>query len=119
MIPFEPISDDEPALVHSPMLKAALLTLDYIESNGPIGLTPLKALKRYFVAWAAEAFAWPHYTAAELYDRTFITNAARKISTVGGSLRDVQSLAGHSSLATTQRYIDGDSEARRRVVELV
>ena len=51
--------------------------------------------------------------------RTFITNAARKISTVGGSLRDVQSLAGHSSLATTQRYIDGDSEARRRVVDLV
>ena len=51
--------------------------------------------------------------------RTFITNAARKISTVGGSLRDVQHLAGHSSLQTTQRYIEGDSEARRRVVELV
>jgi integrase/recombinase XerD len=50
--------------------------------------------------------------------RTFITNAARKISTVGGSLRDVQSLAGHSSLQTTQRYIEGDAEARRRVVEL-
>ena len=51
--------------------------------------------------------------------RTFITNAARKISTVGGSVRDVQFLAGHSSLATTQRYIEGDSEARIRVVELV
>jgi integrase len=51
--------------------------------------------------------------------RTFITNAARKISTVGGSLRDVQSLAGHTSLQTTQRYIEGDAEARRRVVELV
>lgn len=51
--------------------------------------------------------------------RTFITNAARKISTVGGSLRDVQHLAGHSSLQTTQRYIEGDSEARRRVVDLV
>jgi integrase/recombinase XerD len=51
--------------------------------------------------------------------RTFITNAARKISTVGGSLRDVQHLAGHSSLQTTQRYIEGDSEARKRVVELV
>ena len=50
--------------------------------------------------------------------RTFITNAARKISTVGGSLRDVQMLAGHSSLAVTQRYIEGDSEARRRVVDL-
>ena len=51
--------------------------------------------------------------------RTFITNAARKISTVGGSLRDVQFLAGHSSLQTTQRYIEGDSEARKRVVDLV
>ena len=51
--------------------------------------------------------------------RTFITNAARKISSVGGSLRDVQALAGHSSLAVTQRYIDGDSEARAKVVELV
>ena len=51
--------------------------------------------------------------------RTFITNAARKISSVGGSLRDVQHLAGHSSLQTTQRYIDGDSEARRKVVNLV
>ena len=51
--------------------------------------------------------------------RTFITNAAKKISTVGGSLRDVQMLAGHSSLAVTQRYIDGDSEARRKVVELI
>ncbi|MDB9980913.1 site-specific integrase [Planktomarina temperata] len=51
--------------------------------------------------------------------RTFITNAARKISTVGGSLRDVQMLAGHSSLAVTQRYIDGDSEARQKIVDLI
>jgi hypothetical protein len=29
--------------------------------------------------------------------RTFITNAARKISTVGGSLRDIQVLAGQTS----------------------
>ena len=51
--------------------------------------------------------------------RTFITNAAKKISSVGGSLRDVQMLAGHSSLAVTQRYIEGDGEARVKVVELV
>lgn len=51
--------------------------------------------------------------------RTFITNAARKISTVGGSLRDVQSLAGHSSLQTTQRYIEVNSDARRKIVDLV
>ena len=51
--------------------------------------------------------------------RTFITNAARKISIVGGSLRDVQSLAGHSSLTTTQRYIEINADAKRRIVELV
>ena len=51
--------------------------------------------------------------------RTAITAWARKISTVGGSLRDVQMLAGHSALSTTQRYIEGAEEARRRVVELV
>jgi integrase/recombinase XerD len=51
--------------------------------------------------------------------RTFITNAAKKISTVGGSLRDVQFLAGHTSLQTTQRYIEGDSEARMKVVDLI
>ena len=51
--------------------------------------------------------------------RTFITNAARKISTVGGSLRDVQALAGHSNLSTTQRYIESHAEAQRRIVELV
>lgn len=51
--------------------------------------------------------------------RTFITNAARRISTVGGSLKDVQLLAGHSALGTTQRYIEADGMAQRRIVELV
>ena len=51
--------------------------------------------------------------------RTFITNAARKIGTVGGSLRDVQMLAGHSSLSITQKYIDGDSEARTKIIDLL
>lgn len=51
--------------------------------------------------------------------RTFITNAARNISTVGGSLRDVQILAGHSSLAITQRYIEGDEAAQTLIVNMM
>jgi len=51
--------------------------------------------------------------------RTFITNASKKITAVGGSLRDIQYLAGHSSLQTTQRYIEGDSDARRKVVDII
>jgi integrase/recombinase XerD len=51
--------------------------------------------------------------------RTAITAWARRISSVGGSLRDVQLLAGHSALSTTQRYIEGSEEAKRRVVEMI
>ena len=51
--------------------------------------------------------------------RTFITSISQKISTVGGSMRDVQYLAGHSSLNTTQRYIEGNSESKTKVVELI
>ena len=51
--------------------------------------------------------------------RTFITNTSRKIGLVGGSLRDVQFLAGHKNLQTTQRYIDYDTESQRKVVNLI
>jgi integrase len=51
--------------------------------------------------------------------RTFITRAARLVRKAGGSLRDVQLLAGHRSIQTRQRYIDGDSDAQRRLVSLI
>jgi integrase/recombinase XerD len=38
---------------------------------------------------------------------------------VGGSLRDVQELAGHASIRTTQTYIDANPDAQLRIVELV
>ena len=51
--------------------------------------------------------------------RTFITNCSRKISTVGGSLKDVQYLSGHSSLQTTQRYIELNQESKNKIVDLI
>ena len=51
--------------------------------------------------------------------RSFITQAARKVSLVGGSLRDVQALAGHASLATTSRYIVTDAEAQQKLVNII
>ena len=51
--------------------------------------------------------------------RTFITRSARLLIKTGGSLRDVQELAGHRSLTTTERYIEGDRDAQRRLMRLI
>jgi integrase/recombinase XerD len=51
--------------------------------------------------------------------RSFVTRAARRISEVGGSLRDVQMLAGHASLSTTAKYIEHDADAQRKIVALI
>ena len=50
---------------------------------------------------------------------TFITRTARKVAEAGGSLRDVQQLAGHASLSMTQRYIEGDTDAKRKLITLI
>jgi integrase/recombinase XerD len=50
--------------------------------------------------------------------RTFITDAARKLSSSGGSLEDVQRLAGHTNLRTTQRFLEENPEVQVRVMDL-
>jgi integrase/recombinase XerD len=51
--------------------------------------------------------------------RSFITVAARNVHRSGCSLRDVQLLAGHRSIETTESYIDGDTWAQRKLVSFI
>jgi integrase/recombinase XerD len=51
--------------------------------------------------------------------RTFVTETAKRISLVGGSLKDIQMMVGHSSLQTTQMYIDGNTQSQRKVIDLI
>ena len=44
--------------------------------------------------------------------RTFITEGSKKISLHGGSLRDVMELCGHSSIQTTQGYIESSPKSK-------
>ena len=89
----------------------------YVVSTERSGKTSAQAIVNMFSSWYVETGLVG--CSSHSGRRTVITNAARQITTVGGSLRDVQMLAGHSSLAVTQRYIEGDSEARRKIVDLV
>ena len=51
--------------------------------------------------------------------RRFVKAAARNAHKAGCRLRDIQLLAGHRSIEVTQSYIDGDSQAKRRLVALL
>jgi integrase/recombinase XerD len=84
------------------------------ERGGP--MTPLS-----IVVWFARAYQAVGLMGCSSHSgrRTFITRAARLVHKAGGSLRDVQLLAGHRSIQTTQRYIDGDSDAQRKLVSLI
>jgi integrase len=79
-------------------------------------MTPLS-----IVVWFARAYRAVGLEGCSSHSgrRTFITRAARLVHKAGGSLRDVQLLAGHRSIQTTQRYIDGDSDAQRKLVSLI
>jgi hypothetical protein len=44
-VTFRLISDDHPDLVHSSLLRAALLMLQYTQEHGAIGVTKTKAFK--------------------------------------------------------------------------
>lgn len=107
-------------------LRSALLDLhrhdspkpnDFVIRTERSSRTSAQAIVNLFARWY-EVLGF-HGCSSHSGRRTFITNAARKISTVDGSLRDVQMLAGHSNLRTTQRYIEPNASAQAKVIQII
>jgi integrase/recombinase XerD len=97
--------------------RQAMAPSEYVirsERGGP--MTPLS-----IVVWYNRAFKAIGLRGCSSHSgrRTFVTRAARLAHKAGGSLRDVQLLAGHRSIQTTQAYIDGDTDAQRKLVALI
>jgi integrase/recombinase XerD len=109
--------------LHADLRDALLSWRSMTGGTGPVvlsergrAMTPLSV-----VIWFARAYRAIGLEGCSSHSgrRTFITRAARLVHKAGGSLRDVQLLAGHRSIQTTQRYIDGDSDVQRKLVALI
>ena len=109
--------------LHTDLRAALIAWREKARASGPVvrsergrKMTPLS-----IVVWFNRAYRATGLDGCSSHSgrRTFITRAARLVHKAGGSLRDVQVLAGHRSIQTTQRYIDGDSDAQRRLVSLI
>jgi len=87
-----------------------------VYSERGIGMSP-----NTIVAWFGRLYERLGFFGCSSHSgrRTFVTTAAKKVGMAGGSLRDVQQLVGHASLAMTARYIEGDSDAKRKLVNLI
>lgn len=109
--------------LHADIRRALIEARQLCSGRGPVirserggAMTPMS-----IVNWFASAYQSLGFEGCSSHSgrRTFITRAARVVHKAGGSLRDVQLLAGHRSIQTTQRYIDGDSDAQRRLIEMI
>jgi integrase/recombinase XerD len=80
---------------------------------------PLSAnsVQKWFGDLYKRKLGWTAYS-SHSGRRTAITKWAKGISQVGGSLKDVQALAGHKDLQTTSRYIETDPNAQKKLVDL-
>jgi integrase len=87
-----------------------------VQSERGDAMTPASVINWFAFAYRAVGLAG---CSSHSGRRTFITRAARLVHKAGGSLRDVQLLAGHRSIQTTQPYIDGDTDAQRKLVAMI
>jgi integrase len=106
--------------LHSALVKLARLTPNL---NGPVIRSDRGGpmIPVGIVCWFAKAYRAVGLDGCSSHSgrRTFITRAARLVHKAGGSMHDVQLLAGHRSIQTTQRYIEGDTDVQRKLVSLI
>ncbi len=112
----------------NPNLRAALVALHTLRADAAAHDAPVVYSERGSGMSAASMAVWFHRLyrvlgmggcSSHSGRRTFITRAARKVVEAGGSLRDVQQLAGHAHLGLTQGYIEGSTDAKRRLVNMI
>jgi integrase/recombinase XerD len=109
-----------------PELKRALQNLHKVCGH-PVGGPVVRSQRgshmtpRSVVNWFSELYERVGLAGCSSHSgrRTFITLTARMLGRAGGSLRDVQELAGHRSITTTERYIEGDRDAQRKLVAML
>jgi integrase len=105
---------------------SALLTQDEVARKDRKSAVIKSERGQAFKTQSIVNLLWQHYRKCDIQGasshsgrRTFITNAARKISLAGGSMRDIQQLARHSNLQITQRYVEANSAAQKAVVNML
>jgi len=81
----------------------------------------LKMVPHSLVLWFSKLYRKLGFEGCSSHSgrRTFIINCAKNILKAGGSLKDVQELAGHQSLQMTQSYLSEELGAKKRVVEML
>lgn len=100
-------------------LRAALIALQAKAAPSPT--TPIiGGTANATTVWFKRLYDAMDFTGCSSHSgrRTAITRWARKITEAGGSMRDVQKLAGHTNLGTTQEYVELHSDAMVRVVDM-
>jgi integrase/recombinase XerD len=109
--------------IHPDLRRALRALLRVSAPSGPVVRSarggPMRAAS--VVYWFARLYADLGFEGCSSHSgrRSFITVAARNLHRAGCSLRDVQLLAGHASIETTERFIDGDTAGQRRLVGLL